>query len=164
MQPCASFCTLLCVMLLQFVRVIYSRQWARSTVSPQPVVALLTQNLIVYHCSCKHSLSFRAKYTQEVAQTYFILTAITQGHGNPILHNLRERGIHYCFDLRCFHTISVLPLHAEQNVAVFIGLLSYTSRNGSRIPIDFYLLFTSCQIPETEIENIRIIFGHTTIL
>ncbi len=79
------------------------------------------QNLIVYHCPHKHSLSFIAKYTQELAWTLFILTAVTQGHTNLILHNLHKRWtIHYCFD-SC--TISGLPLHAMWNASVFICLL-----------------------------------------
>ncbi len=76
------------------------------------------QNLIVYHCSCKHSLLFMVECTQVVAQTHFIATNVTKGHVNLILHNLPKRWtIHYCFDSCCFHTISVLPLHRLQNAS-----------------------------------------------
>ncbi len=78
------------------------------------------QNVIVYHCLCKHKQSFIAEYTQEVAQTRFILTAVTQGHTNLILHNLhKRRTIHYCFDSCYFHAISVLPLCTAQIVCLY---------------------------------------------
>ncbi len=79
-----------------------------------------TQNLMEYHCSCEHSLSFICKYTQGIVGTHFILTAVTQGHVNLILCILHWRQtMHYCLDLRCFHIISVLPLLTARNVLGF---------------------------------------------
>ncbi len=88
---------------------------------------LLTyQNLIVYHYLCKSSLLFIAEYTEDVARTHFILTVVTQGHTNLLLHNLHERQtMQYCFDSCCFHVISVLPLRVARNFSVFIRLPSY---------------------------------------
>ncbi len=81
------------------------------------------------HTIARENTRYRiAEYTQEVARTHFILTAVTQGHANLILHYLQERQTtHYCFDSRCFHAISVLLLRAVRNVSAFIGLPSYVS-------------------------------------
>ncbi len=84
-----------------------------------------TQNLIVYHCSCEHSLSSITKYTPKVAQTHFILTAVAQGHTNLILCNSHKRWtIYYCFD-SCIFTLA-LPLCAAQSVSLYWPALIFT--------------------------------------
>ncbi len=119
-----------------------------------------TQNSIAYCCSCKHSLSFIAKYTDEVAHTHFVLTAdVTQCHTNLISHNLHERWtMNYCFSSRCFHIVSVLPLRTVWNILAFICLLSYFFNNRNKLLLlpkhfwfwcqKWYQLYTFSKLPK----------------
>ncbi len=74
-----------------------------------------TQNLIVYHYSCKHSPSFVAKYNWEVAQTHFILRAII--HYDQQIQQAKETQgkqmvVH---SLTCWHAI-LLAKHTQAEV------------------------------------------------
>ncbi len=90
------------------------------------------QNLMAYHCSCKHSLLFMAEYTREVVQTHFILTTVTQSHVNLILCNLHKIWtIHSCYHISvdAVHCAECPHLYQSALVETFFFFLFFSYRS-----------------------------------
>ncbi len=89
----------------------------------------------MYCCSCKHSVLFIIVCSPN---TLYSNSCKIQGHTNIILRNSRKRQtVHYYFNSCCFHTVSVLPLCAVQNVSVFIGPALVFCRRRRRYFMEF---------------------------